>query len=117
MLRPSPRQVIVTHHYPEELLVKFERKTHWDSVLEVRKFHHEGLELRQLRVKYPRDSFFAKGNRAALAVPQSLMHESAVDNLHSGRKKLRINFELPRGSYATIVIKRLTSAYMNRHKQ
>jgi tRNA pseudouridine13 synthase len=76
----------------------------------------EGLELRQLRVKYPRDSFFAKGSRVALIVPQSLSHESAADDLHARQRKLRLCFELPRGSYATIMIKRLTSAYMNRHK-
>jgi tRNA pseudouridine13 synthase len=74
----------------------------------------EGLELSQLRVKYPRDSFFAKGTRAALRFPKSLSHQTASDDLHPRRQKLQLSFELPRGSYATILIKRITSAYMNR---
>ncbi len=67
-----------------------------------------GLELRQLRVKYPRDSFFSKGNRAAAVKVASLTAEPAADDLYPGRKKLSLKFELPRGSYATILVKRLT---------
>ena len=70
----------------------------------------EGLEPRQLRVKYPRDSFFSKGQRAAMAVPRGLAATAEADELYPGRQKLRLCFELPRGSYATIVIKRLTTA-------
>jgi tRNA pseudouridine13 synthase len=67
-----------------------------------------GLELRQLRVKYPRDSFFSKGLRAvAVAVPNLESH-AADDDLYPGRKKLSLRFDLPRGSYATILVKRLT---------
>lgn len=68
----------------------------------------EGMELRELRVKYPRDSFFSKGNRAAVTVPRNPRHATAADELHPGRTKLRLEFDLPRGAYATIVIKRLT---------
>jgi len=67
----------------------------------------EGLEVRQLRVKYPRDSFFSKGQRPAFVVPQILTASAEADDLYPSRRKLRLQFELPRGSYATIVIKRL----------
>lgn len=67
-----------------------------------------GLEWRELRVKYPRDSFFSKGWRSAVFVPQDVSAESADDELHAGRGKLSLKFVLPRGSYATIVVKRLT---------
>lgn len=67
-----------------------------------------GLELRQLRVKYPRDSFFSKGWRAAMVHVDGARHEVAEDDLYSGRWKITLSFDLPRGSYATILVKRLT---------
>jgi tRNA pseudouridine13 synthase len=67
-----------------------------------------GLELRQLRVKYPRDSFFSKGFRTGLAPVSDLDHAVAADELYDGRRRLTLRFSLPRGSYATILVKRLT---------
>ncbi len=67
-----------------------------------------GMELRQLRVKHPRDSFFSKGSRAALIAPAAVGHRSEPDELYPRRHKLALQFELPRGAYATILVKRLT---------
>ena len=67
-----------------------------------------GLELRQLRVKYPRDSFFSKGQRAVSVAVGNLAAEPDDDDLYPGRTKLALRFDLPRGSYATILVKRLT---------
>lgn len=67
-----------------------------------------GLELLQLRVKYPRDSFFSKGWRAAMVPVVGTHHEIAEDDLYPGRWKFALSFDLPRGSYATILVKRLT---------
>lgn len=67
-----------------------------------------GLELRQVRVKYPRDSFFAKGDRPALTQPAALTHAVADDELYPQQHTLTLDFELPRGAYATILVKRLT---------
>ncbi|MBL9125201.1 MAG: tRNA pseudouridine(13) synthase TruD [Planctomycetaceae bacterium] len=67
-----------------------------------------GIELRQLRVKYPRDSFFAKGERRVVVRPAELRFAWEADELHPQRQKLLLDFELPRGSYATILVKRLT---------
>ncbi len=69
-----------------------------------------GLEPRTMRVKYPRDVFFSKGQRAAVYLPGNLQHLCDRDELYDGRRKLTLSFELPRGSYATILIKRLTEA-------
>ncbi|MFN0053443.1 MAG: tRNA pseudouridine(13) synthase TruD [Planctomycetales bacterium] len=66
------------------------------------------LELREMRVKYPRDSFFSKGERAAMVAVQNLTHETGEDELYPGRHRLTLGFDLPRGSYATILVKRLT---------
>lgn len=68
-----------------------------------------GLELRELRVKFPRDSFFSKGARKAVIPVANVSHDVASDELYEGRRKLRLSFELPRGAYATILVKRLTA--------
>ena len=69
----------------------------------------QGLSLRELRVKYPRDSFFSKGERQAIIKPGNLkMTRTGEDDLNVGRHRMALEFVLPRGSYATILIKRLT---------
>jgi tRNA pseudouridine13 synthase len=68
----------------------------------------ESLALREIRVKYPRDSFFSKGERPALLVPQEVDHAAAADDLYYGRQKVTLRFALPRGCYATIVVKQIT---------
>ena len=70
----------------------------------------EGLEKRQLRVKYPRDSFFSKSSRKTIIAVPELEFESTDDDLYPKRKKVRLAFDLPRGCYATILVKRLTIA-------
>src|SRR5579875_2666100 len=68
----------------------------------------EGLELRQLQIKGIREMFFSRGDRAALCLPRDLRHEFAPDENHRGRDKLILDFELPRGSYATLLVKAIT---------
>jgi len=72
----------------------------------VRKF---GLELREMRVKYPRDSFFSKGSREALFAPSDTAWSAAPDDLYHGRYKLELRFRLPRGSYATLLLKTMAA--------
>ena len=69
----------------------------------------EGLEKRQLRVKYPRDSFFSKSCRKTIIAIPELDFESDDDELYPKRQKVKLAFDLPRGSYATILVKRLTT--------
>ncbi len=71
----------------------------------------EGLSLRELRVKYPRDAFFSKGERAALLIPRELRIHSGDDDVYPGRQRVTLQFVLPRGCYATILVKRLTSEW------
>lgn len=67
-----------------------------------------GLALRELRVKYPRDSFFSKGDRPALIVPRDPTMRLQPDDLYPGRNAATISFALTRGAYATMLVKRLT---------
>jgi tRNA pseudouridine13 synthase len=67
----------------------------------------QGISLRELRVKYPRDSFFSKGDRQVMVKPTELRIDLADDELNAGRLRATLQFVLPRGSYATILVKRL----------
>jgi tRNA pseudouridine13 synthase len=61
-----------------------------------------------LRVKHLKDVFFSKGARAAVVVPENLEFRVFDDELHPGRRALGLSFELGKGSYATILVKRIT---------
>ncbi len=67
------------------------------------------LSWSELKIRHLKDVFFSKGSRAALFFPESLKSEQLDDELHSGRHALSLSFELPKGSYATIVVKRVTT--------
>jgi tRNA pseudouridine13 synthase len=69
----------------------------------------DGLELRQMKIKGIRELFFSKGERAALCMPAELRGSAEPDERHPGRYKLWLHFELPRGSYATLIVKRIAS--------
>jgi tRNA pseudouridine13 synthase len=68
----------------------------------------EGLERNQLKIKGVRELFFSKGERGALCLPRGLDTRSESDERHRGRQKLTLTFDLPRGSYGTLVVKRIT---------
>jgi tRNA pseudouridine13 synthase len=70
----------------------------------------EGLELSQLKIKGIRELFFSRGERPACCMPESLQVAEDADERHPKRRKLMLSFELSRGSYATLLVKRLTSA-------
>jgi tRNA pseudouridine13 synthase len=68
-----------------------------------------GLALREIRIKYPRDTFFSKGERPVLFFPRSLKWSTEPDDLYAGRAKTILTFDLPRGAYATLLISRLAA--------
>ena len=68
------------------------------------------LEWKDLRIKHLKDVFFSKGSRPCLFFPKDVRAEPEADALHPGRRALRLRFELPKGSYATILVKRITEA-------
>jgi len=67
----------------------------------------EGLTLAEMQIKGVREIFFSKGDRAIHVLPQHLRWSSAADETRPGKAKLSLIFELPRGSYATLVVKRI----------
>ena len=69
----------------------------------------EGLTLAALRVPGLQKPFFSKGDRAGCLRPVGVRAEAGDDELNRGRRKLTLTFELPRGSYATMFVKRVTA--------
>jgi tRNA pseudouridine13 synthase len=67
-----------------------------------------GLAWSDLRVRHQKDVFFSKGTRAGLAFPVNVESSALADELYPGRQALRLSFELGKGSYATILVKRIT---------
>jgi len=69
----------------------------------------EGLSLNGLKARILNRAYLPKGGRALLLFPQEMSASSLdPDELHPGRSKLALTFTLPRGSYATLVIKALS---------
>jgi tRNA pseudouridine13 synthase len=79
------------------------RKAVFDRILA-----EEGLTQEQFKLKGCRELFFSKGERAAWCLPSGLTAKAAGDEEHPGRRKLMLSFELPRGSYATLLVKCIT---------
>jgi tRNA pseudouridine13 synthase len=61
-----------------------------------------------LRIKHLEDIFFSKGSRPCQLRPERLDCSPLEDEFHPGRSALRLSFELPKGTYATILVKRIT---------
>jgi tRNA pseudouridine13 synthase len=59
------------------------------------------------RLKKLPKTFFGKGLREAVVAPSRLESSVGEDELNRGRKKWTLSFELPKGSYATVLVKRL----------
>jgi tRNA pseudouridine13 synthase len=70
----------------------------------------EGLEQRQFRLKKLAKTFFGKGLRDALMAPAGLKSSTGDDELNKGRRRMTLTFELPKGAYATVLLKRLFHA-------
>ncbi|MBM3294895.1 MAG: tRNA pseudouridine(13) synthase TruD [Candidatus Aminicenantes bacterium] len=72
-------------------------------------FDMAGIGPADFRTKALRSVYFKSFPRKALVIPGNLrVLGEEPDILHPGRKSFTLSFELPRGSYATIVVKRLT---------
>jgi len=70
----------------------------------------EGLALPEMRIKGLQKPFFSKGDRAGCVKPANLSHESGADELNTAKRKLALRFDLPRGAYATMLVKRVAGA-------
>ena len=67
----------------------------------------EKVEQRQFRLKKLAKTFFGKGRSDALMAPGGLTAAAGDDELNRGRRQMKLSFELPKGSYATVLPKRL----------
>lgn len=76
---------------------------HLDAVLA-----EEGLTLKQLKVPGLDKPFFSKGERAGCLRPLGMTADATDDDLNRGKRKITLRFDLPRGCYATMVVKRVT---------
>ncbi len=90
---PSARQ----HNWPEG----------WDVLLD-EVLSQWQMDRHQVRVKFPRDTFFSKGMRSVLLKPIDLKGEVQADEMQGNRQKLTLSFSLPRGAYATMIVKSVT---------
>jgi tRNA pseudouridine13 synthase len=79
------------------------RKPYFDKILA-----EEEVTLDQFKLKGFHNLFFSKGERAAWCFPHDLEARDAKDEENRNKKKLTLRFDLPRGSYATLVVKRIT---------
>lgn len=68
-----------------------------------------GIKRSDFNLRKIRQAFFKSTPRQAIVFPRDFSLEPAEpDELYPGRQKLRLSFKLPRGSYGTMLIKRLT---------
>ena len=68
----------------------------------------EGLRLNDLKARILKRAYLPKGSRSLLLHPADVSLQAAQpDELFPGRYAARLSFSLPRGTYATLVLKRL----------
>lgn len=70
----------------------------------------DGLTLATMKIPGLDRPYFSKGERQGCVTPAALTASDEVDDRNRGRRMLRLAFELPRGSYATMLVKRITAA-------
>lgn len=85
---------------------RFDATAPWAAAAE-RVLNEEGLAWSDLKLRQLRKPFFARGERSALVFPEDIIASAVDDNRHPGRRAVQLAFTLPRGSYATMVVKRL----------
>lgn len=67
-----------------------------------------GLRLSEMKIHFPRDRFFARSQRRCWLVPQQISAHAGKDDLYDSHFSVHLQFELPSGSYATMLIRGLT---------
>jgi tRNA pseudouridine13 synthase len=88
----------------------------WDSHIEdpaiaeitARVLEREEIELRELKVRQMSRIYINGVQRPAILLPEGFAIESvAEDELYKNKEKMTLKFFLPRGGYATLILKRL----------
>ena len=85
-------------------------RAEYDATMKARAERALGAPLESMKIRHPRENFFSKGVRAATLEAKNVAKESAEDELYGGKRKLILKFDLPRGAYATMIVKRVTVA-------
>jgi tRNA pseudouridine13 synthase len=67
----------------------------------------DGVTLEHLRLRGLKEMFFSRGSRAILCIPDEVNSGIEADVLNKGKSALRLGFVLPRGAYATLIVKRI----------
>jgi tRNA pseudouridine13 synthase len=88
--------------------VKPDTSATWPALIES-VLAEDGLTLATMKIPGLDRPYFSKGERAGRVEPAHLEATDDGDDRNRGRKKLNLKFELPRGSYATMVVKRITA--------
>ena len=69
----------------------------------------EGIRMEDFKIRGMVKTYFRKGERNAIIFTDKLSVTAAEsDELNKGKQKMTVSFEIPRGAYATILVKRLT---------
>lgn len=81
-----------------------------DKVTE--KIYHEilyerGVKPSMFNLRKLRQAFFKSVDRDVLVIPEEFEYKIEDDEIYEGKRKLFLQFSLPRGSYATMLIKRI----------
>jgi len=74
----------------------------------------EGFAVESMRIRGMDKPYFSRGLRRAMIVPTNVSYRSGEDTLNRNRQCLTIKFDLPRGAYATMLIKRLNVSAADR---
>lgn len=80
----------------------------WPSLFEA-VLAEDGLTLATMKIPGMDRPYFSKGERAGCLRPANLEALDLSDDRNRGKRKLELKFELPRGSYATMIVKRITA--------
>lgn len=70
----------------------------------------DDLTLETMKLRGLQKPFFSRGERPLLSLPRRFAWEFADDDRHPGKAKLVVSFELSKGSYATLIVKRVQEA-------
>jgi len=77
----------------------------YTEILNEHQLQPSSFNLRKIKA-----AFFKSNPRALVIVPAISHVEVEDDELYNGKKKLSLEFKLPKGSYGTMLIKRLMAA-------
>lgn len=67
------------------------------------------MTLDQMKISFPRDRWFSRAKRNCVIRPDNLTAAVADDEDYPGRQKITLTFSLPRGCYATMLVKAISA--------